>query len=172
MVGLGINAFGHTLQDVATDAAQPNRKAASADSRLPDGSEFVSWEQPLKFSKTYYVDNNSLRANDAGPGTHQRPFRTINKAAQVLQPGERVVVASGTYRECIRPVRGGTGPAQMISYEAAPGAKVFIKGSDVLKDGWQQESIPVGFRGPGGAPGQAVLRQNFIRPQIASASNC
>ena len=34
----------------------------------------------------------------------------------------------------------------MISYEAAPGAKVFVKGSEVLKDGWQQESIPVGFR--------------------------
>ena len=26
----------------------------------------------------------------------------------------------------------------MISYEAAPGAKVFIKGSEVLKDGWVQ----------------------------------
>ena len=25
----------------------------------------------------------------------------------------------------------------MISYEAAPGAKVFVKGSETLKDGWQ-----------------------------------
>jgi hypothetical protein len=38
----------------------------------------------------------------------------------------------------------------MISYEAAPGAKVFIKGSEILKDGWVQESIPVGFPGFGG----------------------
>ena len=64
----------------------------------------------------------SAKADDNGPGTKQRPFRTINKAAQVLQPGERVVIASGTYRECVRPVRGGTGPAQMISYESAPGS--------------------------------------------------
>jgi hypothetical protein len=159
MVGLGGSAFGQRKQDTPVDAAQPSEKSASTDSRLPDGTEFVSWEQPLRFSKTYYLDNNSAEADDNGPGTNQRPFRTINKAAQVLQPGERVVIASGTYRECVRPVRGGTGPAQMISYEAAPGAKVFIKGSEVLKDGWQQESIPLGFRGPGGAAGQTPQAQ-------------
>src|ERR1039457_7576303 len=43
----------------------------------------------------------------------------------------------------------------MISYEAAPGATVFVKGSEVLKDGWQPESIAMGFRGPGGPTGQA-----------------
>jgi hypothetical protein len=154
MVGLGGSAFGQAQQDVATNAAQPNHKATSTDSRLPDGTEYVSWEQPLSFSKTYYVDNNSARANDNGPGTRERPFRTINKAAQVLQPGEHVVIASGTYRECVRPVRGGAGPAQMISYEAAPGATVFVKGSEILKDGWQQESIPIRRFGGGGPAGQ------------------
>ena len=107
------------------------------------------WERPLKFTKTYYVDNQHAKANDNGPGTQARPFRTINRAAEVLQPGERVVIASGTYRECVRPARGGTSPTQMISYEAAPGAKVVIKGSEVLKDGWVQETIPVGFPGFG-----------------------
>ena len=92
-------------------AAQANGKA-SADSRLPDGTEFASWEQPLTFSKTYYVDNTSSAADDNGPGDKARPFRTINKAAQLLQPGERVVIAAGTYRECVRPARGGAGPTQ------------------------------------------------------------
>ena len=129
---------------------QPNpiRRPRRRTRACPTAPNFVSWEQPLKFSKTYYVDNNSAKADDNGPGTSERPFRTINKAAQVLQPGERVVIASGTYRECVRPARGGTGPAQMISYEAAPGATVFVKGSEILKDGWQQESIPMG-RGRG-----------------------
>lgn len=127
--------------------AHAQMQTAASDNRLPDGSEHVSWEQPLKFSKTYYVDNRSAKASDDGPGSAARPFRTINKAAQVLQPGERVVIASGTYRECVRPMQGGTGPARMISYEAAPGAKVFVKGSEVLKDDWQQESVPLG-RGP------------------------
>ncbi len=159
MVALGGSVFGQTQNDAATGAPRPDHEAASADARLPDGTEFVSWEQPLKFSKTYYVDNHSAKADDNGPGTNARPFRTINKAAQVLEPGERVVIASGTYRECVRPVRGGTGPAQMISYEAAPGATVYIKGSEVLKDGWQQESIPVGFRRPGAPAGQAPQAQ-------------
>ena len=150
MVALGGSVFGQAQNDAATGEAQPNHKVGSADSRLPDGTEYVSWEQPLTFSKTYYVDNQSARADDNGPGTRKRPFRTINKAAQVLQPGERVVIASGTYRECVRPVRGGTGPAQMISYEAAPGAKVFVKGSEILKDGWQQESVSMFRFGPAG----------------------
>ena len=69
------------------------------------------------------MDNGDAKADDNGPGTKARPFRTINKAAQLLQPGERVVIASGIYRECVRPARGGTSPSQMISYEAAPGAQ-------------------------------------------------
>src|SRR5690349_4267907 len=76
--------------------------ATASDNRLPDGTEHVSWEQPLQFTKTYFVENMSAKATDAGPGTAARPFRTIGKAAQVLQPGERVVIASGTYRECVR----------------------------------------------------------------------
>ncbi len=128
--------------------------AAASDTRLPDGTEFPFWERPLQFSKTYYVDCNSTQADDNGPGTSARPFRTINKAAQVLQPGERVVIASGVYRECVRPVRGGTDPNHMISYEAAPGAKVVVKGSEVLKDGWQPSSAGGrgGMGGDGGYP--------------------
>ena len=110
--------------------------ALASNSRLPDGTEFPVWEKPLHFSKTYYVDVQSKNADDKGPGSEERPFRTINAAAQVLQPGERVVIAEGVYRECVRPARGGTGPDAMISYEAAPGAKVVIKGSVVTK-GWQ-----------------------------------
>ena len=147
IVSLGGNVLGRA--QAAFGAARPAGMDASADSRLPDGAEFARWERPLTFSKTYYVDNASHHADDNGPGNKARPFRTINKAAQVLQPGERVVIAAGTYRECVRPARGGTNPTQMISYEAAPGAKVTIKGSEVLKDGWRQETIPVGFRFPG-----------------------
>jgi Right handed beta helix region/Protein of unknown function (DUF1565) len=153
LVGIGGSAFGHAQNGAATGEAQPKYKVDSVGSRLPDGKEYVSWEQPLTFSKTYYVDNNSSSADDNGPGTRSRPFRTINKAAQLLQPGERVVIGSGTYRECVRPARGGTDSAHMISYEAAPGAKVFIKGSEILKGGWQHESIPVGLRFGRARPG-------------------
>jgi len=139
--------------DGAIGGAAARSGGQDMDSRLPDGSEFASWEQPLTFTKTYYVDNTAPAADDNGPGDKARPFRTISKAAQVLQPGERVVIAAGTYRECVRPARGGTSPSQMISYEAAPGAKVYIKGSEILKDGWQQESVSENIRA---APGTGI----------------
>ena len=116
--------------------------AHASSSRLPDGTEFSTWEKTFKFSKTYYVDGSAKNADDSGPGTSERPFRTINKAAQVLQPGERVVIAAGTYRELIRPAHGGCGPDAIISYEAAPGAKVIVKGSSVVT-AWKPNA---GFR--------------------------
>jgi hypothetical protein len=107
---------------------------------LPDGTEFVSWEVPSEFTKTYYVDNNNPSASDNNPGTKKAPFLTINKAAQVLEAGERVVIMEGVYREKVMPLRGGTGPDKIISYEAAPGAKVIVKGSRLAKSGWESST--------------------------------
>jgi len=136
-----------TMVVLATQAATV-REAV----RMPDGSEFAAWERPLQFSKTYYVDGKSSAADDAGPGTKERPFRTIGKAAEVLQPGERVIIAEGIYREVVQPRRGGSGPDRMISYEAADGAKVIVRGSAILKDGWRPSAAA---QGRGGAQGQA-----------------
>ncbi len=103
---------------------------------LPDGEEFKAWEAPIAFSRTYHVDASNPQASDDSPGSESRPFATINRAAQVLQPGERVVIHAGTYRELARPARGGTGPDRMISYEAAPGETVVVKGSRMLRSKW------------------------------------
>jgi hypothetical protein len=118
---------------------------------LPDGREFVSWEKPLHFTRIYYVDNRNPRAADSNPGTQELPFLTINKAAQVVEPGERVVIMTGVYRERIDPARGGSGADKMISYEAAPGANVIVKGSRLVRTGWQPSTdyklaLPVGGR--------------------------
>jgi hypothetical protein len=114
-------------------------------SKMPDGTQFPMWEKASHFTKTYYVDIQAKNADDNGPGTKEHPFRTINHAAQVLQPGERVVIADGVYREVIRPARGGDGPDAMIGYEAAPGANVVVKGSVVVKDWQPSEGWNFGF---------------------------
>ena len=111
---------------------------------LPGGSEFKTWEQPLRFDRTYYVDPAHPHASDANPGDTNRPFASITRAAQILQPGERVVIASGVYRERIIPARGGTGPDRMISYEAAPGASVVVKGSRIFKPAWTPSRAAAG----------------------------
>ena len=120
---------------------------------LPDGSEFKTWEAVAEFAKTYHVDQKHPRATDDGPGTAERPFKTIGKAAEVLQPGERVVVAEGVYREHVKPARGGTSPTKMIAYEAAPGATAVIKGSKVFAEKWTRsthggQTSPVAWQAP------------------------
>ena len=104
--------------------------------RLPDGSEFAFWEPGLDYTRTYHVSATDPGASDDGPGSAERPFRTIQRAAEAMQPGERVVVGAGTYRERVCPPRGGSGPDRMIHYEAAPGAQVVIKGSEVIDPSW------------------------------------
>ena len=128
------------LGRAAERETQPAMRSLEPPVMLPDGTEFKTWEQPLRFDRTYYVDGANPNASDTNPGTSDRPFATINRAAQILQPGERVVVASGIYREWVRPARGGSGPDRMISYEAAPGATVVVKGSRVFKDTWHKST--------------------------------
>lgn len=103
---------------------------------LPDGTEFRTWEVPPVFSRSYHVDQHHPTASDRNPGTAERPFLTINHATQVVQAGERVVVASGVYRERVAPARGGSGPERLISYEAAPGSEVVISGSKPVRSAW------------------------------------
>ncbi len=72
--------------------------------------------------------------NDSNPGTQASPLRTIQRAAELAQPGDVITVHEGVYRERVNPPRGGASDAQRIVYQAAPGEKVEIKGSEIVKD--------------------------------------
>ncbi len=48
------------------------------------------------------------------------------------------MIHGGEYREWVKPARGGEGPEAMISYEAAEGEEVVIKGSDRWKPRWER----------------------------------
>lgn len=77
----------------------------------------------------------AVAGNDTSPGTRQAPFRTIQHAANLAQPGDVITVHAGIYRERINPPRGGASDDQRITYQSAPGADVVIKGSEVI-EGW------------------------------------
>jgi len=68
--------------------------------------------------------------SDSASGNQTGPFMTVNKAASIAQPGDAVTVHAGTYREWIKPPRGGSGDSKRITYRAATGEKVLIKGSE------------------------------------------
>ena len=41
--------------------------------------------------------------SDHADGSEDRPFRTINRAADLAMPGDTVLVHSGEYREWVQP---------------------------------------------------------------------
>ncbi|MBV8253156.1 MAG: right-handed parallel beta-helix repeat-containing protein [Chitinophaga sp.] len=85
-------------------------------------------------SHEYHV---SVSGNDANEGSLSRPFKTIMAAANKAMPGDVITVHAGVYRESIVPPRGGNSDNERITYQAAKGEKVIVKGSEVIK-GWQQ----------------------------------
>jgi len=84
---------------------------------------------------TYHVDGGA--GQDANDGrTESTAWATIQRAADVLQPGQTVCIRAGVYRETVRPPRGGQ-PGARITFRAAPGddGRVVISGADPLT-GW------------------------------------
>lgn len=77
--------------------------------------------------------------NDSNPGTQAAPLATIQRAADLAQPGDVVTVHAGIYRERVNPPRGGESDAKRIVYQAATGEKVEIRGSEIVKK-WKKDA--------------------------------
>jgi len=87
----------------------------------------------------YHVGRRIPGASDDNPGTAAKPWKTIGRAAEILKPGDTVIIHAGVYRETVKPRRSGESPERMIAYEGAPGEEVVIKGSVELK-GWRKSA--------------------------------
>jgi len=96
------------------------------------GSECISARE-IHVSKT---------GRNSASGSLVNPYLTINKAASLAMPGDTVTIHAGTYREWIKPIRGGTDESKRITYRAAPGEKVIIKGSERITS-WTYEADDV-----------------------------
>jgi len=86
--------------------------------------------------RTYVVNQRHAAADDGNPGTADKPFKTIAPAAEKAHPGDTVLVHAGVYRERVKPARGGE-KGKPVTYAAAPGETVVIKGSDVYTGKWE-----------------------------------
>jgi len=95
-----------------------------------------------------------VKGNDRNDGSASTPLRTISAAARVAQPGDVITVHEGIYRERVTPPRGGESDSRRIVYQAAPGEKAVIKGSEVVRDwkpflpGVWKLTLPNSFFGP------------------------
>ena len=85
---------------------------------------------------TYHVSQAAANASDDDAGTLDAPWLTVNKAAQTLVAGDKVIVHAGTYREHVDPQNSGA-PGAPIIYEAAEGEEVILTGADIVT-GWER----------------------------------
>ena len=118
-------------------------------------------------AREYHV---SPAGKDTNPGTTEAPFRTIQHGAELAQPGDTVTVHEGLYRERIDPPRGGTSEEKRIVYRAAPGEKVEIRGSEIVrnwtrvKGGVWKTVLPDGFFGDFN-PFADLIRGDWFNPK-------
>lgn len=80
----------------------------------------------LTYAATYHVSANG---DDSNPGTEVTPWKTVQKAAAVLQPGDTVLIHDGTYSGTVRPAVSGTSNA-WITYKAYPGHHPVLTSSE------------------------------------------
>ena len=78
----------------------------------------------------------NVNARQGGCGTQDSPFRTIQEAAQIAQPGDEVLVAPGLYREYVDPIHAGKEDAR-ITYRSIEPLGAVITGAEQIKS-WER----------------------------------
>ena len=87
----------------------------------------------------YYV---SPTGSDSNPGTSAAPFQTIQHAADIVNPGDTVVVEDGTYNggcaaltQTVTVNRGGS-PGNFVTFKSANKYGAKLDGGKICRDGW------------------------------------
>jgi hypothetical protein len=83
--------------------------------------------------KIYHVSSSA--SCDSPDGSADRPFPTIQAAADLAGPGDTVLIHPGVYRERVDPARGGSEGAPVV-YRAVQRGTVFLRGSDEIEAEW------------------------------------
>ena len=124
---------------VDEDASKAS-KADEIDVDIPDATETDgvyrdALHRTSDAGNVYYV---ATSGSDQNPGTLEKPFLTLERAAQSLQAGDTCYIRGGVYRETLRPVHSGTADKR-ITYAAYNGERVVISGAEELS-GWTRDT--------------------------------
>jgi len=86
-------------------------------------------------ASTCYVDGT--KGYDANSGSQDRPFATIQKAADVMAAGDNCLIRTGIYKETVQVKQSGA-PGAPIRFQSYPGESVFITGTEpVPANSWR-----------------------------------
>jgi plastocyanin/regulation of enolase protein 1 (concanavalin A-like superfamily) len=121
---------------------------------------------------TYYV---ATTGNDANAGTDAAPFRTIQKAVSIVNPGDTVLVKAGTYTGSLLFTRSGAANAYITikNYQndnvILSGTNPTVKASYLIISGFEITGGTYGFyfrdddfEQPGNAASNVIIENNNI----------
>ncbi len=98
-------------EKVSIPEQDDNSQLVTTEKRVPESN--ASSKILISSGTTYYV---STEGNDESSGTEKQPWRSIQKAAELLVAGDTVVVLPGLYNELISPHNSGTKSAPVTFY--------------------------------------------------------
>jgi Protein of unknown function (DUF1565) len=121
----------------------------------------------------YVVEQAAPGADDTSPGTEEKPFKTVQHAADSARPGDTVYVMAGRYDERIKVKAGGT-EGNLVAFVAMPRRSATVGGFD-LEAGYIRVE---GFEITAGKPATAVqlrashceILDNYIHDMMAAVS--
>ncbi|THF76580.1 carbohydrate binding domain-containing protein [Cohnella fermenti] len=87
-------------------------------------------------NNTYYVSTTG--SDITGDGSLEHPWRTIQRAADLMSAGDTCYIREGVYYETVTVRTSGTGE-QALRFAAYPGEDVTVSGADPIA-GWQPDS--------------------------------
>ena len=94
-------------------------------------AEMTEMDISKKHEGIEYHVSQAAYASDNNNGTENFPFATIQKAADIAQPGDTIIIHKGTYRETVTPKNNGTA-VNPITYRAADGENVVVSALDKI----------------------------------------
>jgi len=98
---------------------------------LPDGKPI------LAANHTYYVDCGA--GNDSNAGNEEKPFGSMQKAADTVQPGDIVIVKDGIYNESVD-IKISGNKDEAIIFLAEHAGSVLLDGEGTLRYGFKLEN--------------------------------
>ncbi len=106
------------------------------------GALLFGWTPQSAYAGTFYVSD---QGDDNNPGSKARPWKTIQKAADTIAPGDVAVIGTGVYPENVKISRSGTSDAARLRFRSevmhkARCTSFTIKGSYVSIEGFDVEA--------------------------------
>ncbi len=123
------NATWYRDGGLAADSGVEYRVSALRPSGSPVAVAAPALRMPSAAVQTIFYVDAALGA-DEGPGTEGRPWKTLQKAADTLRPGQTVLVRAGLYTgsaAAVLRIATSGAPGAWITYRAFPGERPKIK---------------------------------------------